>query len=413
VNDVNDAIVVTGIGAVGPFGVGVDAMAAALARGLPCDAPLSSASIAHRRSRALRVGRCPPAASTELVPSKLARRMSLVSRFAVGASQLALRDADAVVDAPALVDAPPTAVGFATSFGASSFTERLMIEILDLGPELASPYLFTDCVANAPAGQVAIATGARAANATFTQREAGSLVALRWAVRELRRGRAERALVGAVDEMPPLVHGFLDRLRALARATTDVDEAPRPFDRRRNGYLAAEGAQVLVLERESAARARGVRPQARVVAVRSGFDPTASAFGFGADAAGLGGLVRELLDDAGLRPHDIDAVVSGANGSIFGDRVEAEILRTAFDVRVPPTFAPKAVIGEHAGGTLVPAVLVLAGATLVRPHACTTPDAELGVTLHDGALPEPPRRVLTTAVAPGGTFACALLEAVR
>ena len=81
------------------------------------------------------------------------------------------------------------AVVLATAFGALLFTEKLVHQILDEGPESAQPFYFSECVANAAAARVAIALGARGANVTITEREAGPLLALARAAQEVREGR--------------------------------------------------------------------------------------------------------------------------------------------------------------------------------------------------------------------------------
>ena len=144
----------------------------------------------------------------------------------------------------------------ATAFGPSTNTEALLKQILFEGPEAASPSLFMESVANAPAAQIAIALQARGASLTVCQREAGPLLALGTGAAEIAAGRAGRVLAGAVDEMTPLLHALLDRFGALARAGADGEELARPFDRRRNGFLAGEGATVAVLE-SAGCRSRG------------------------------------------------------------------------------------------------------------------------------------------------------------
>ena len=127
-------------------------------------------------------------------------------------------------------------------------------------PEAGLAILFTESVANAPAAQIAIAVKARGASLTVCQREAGPLIALGTAAAEIAAGRAGCVLAGAVDEMTPLLHAILDRFGALARPGPDGEEEARPFGRRRNGFLAGEGATVAVLESEASLAARESRP---------------------------------------------------------------------------------------------------------------------------------------------------------
>src|SRR5258706_531468 len=133
-------------------------------------------------------------------------------------------------------------------------------------------------------------------------------------------GRADRALVGGVEEMPPLLHALLDRFLALARPGITEGEAARPFDRRRDGFMAAEGAVVLVLEAEDGARARGARVYARIRGAGGAFDPSAPRVGWGRGHEGLAQGLRALLDRLRLAPRDVPRIASGASGSVGRER---------------------------------------------------------------------------------------------
>ena len=239
-----------------------------------------------------------PADLVALIPAAAARRMSAPSRFAVASARLALQDAG-IEEGDSLFAA--TAVVIATSFGPSLFSEKLLATIFGPGPQEASPALFTESVASAAAAQVALNFKALGPNVTITQREAGGLLALAEGARLVAAGRAERVLVGAVDELTPLLHAVLDRFRALAEPDAEGRELARPFDRERAGVVTAEGACVLVLEAEEAARARHARLLCRVVASGAAFDPTAPQWSWGSGDRELGSALRRIFERGGDR----------------------------------------------------------------------------------------------------------------
>jgi 3-oxoacyl-[acyl-carrier-protein] synthase II len=391
-------VVVTGIGCLGPWGIGMPALAAALQRGAALGTPIDRSAGYHRGNAATRVAACGPLDLTPWLSPQAARRMSDMSQYAVAAGRMALADAGL-----ADVRGERTAVALATAFGPGGFTEQLARQILEKGGKAASPFLFTDCVANAAAGQIAIDLGARGPNTTICQREAGPLLALAQGAADIALGRADICLAGSVDEMRPLSHAILDRFRALARPGRD-SELPRPFDRRRSGMLAGEGATVLVLEAEATAHARGARVLARVGATARAFDPSAGRASFGRDADGLAAVLQERLAPA---LSEVSAIVSTASGARRGDALEAAVLRRTF-AELPPVLVPKAVHGEYGGGTLATALLALAGGEFARPVGCTEPDPELGITPAQGRVQA--SRVLCTALAAGGTAAWTVLE---
>ena len=395
-------VVVTGLGWVGAHGCGREALARALREGVARTSPVEPWGD-RPRSRPRRAATAALVDLTELapwLPAGMARRRSPPSRLAVAAARMALADAGLPPD-----DADgdgPTATVLATAFGPSSHTEKFYRQVLTEGPEAASPALFTECVANAPAAQIAICCRATGPNLTVSQREAGPLVAVARGAAEILAGRAGRALVGCVDEMSPLLHDVLDRLGALA-------DRARPLERRRAGFLAAEGATVLVLEREDAAAARGAPVRARIAGWARGFDPSATRLGWGGDAAGLAGTLASALRDAGVDLTTIDRIVSGASGSRVGDRAEARVVRSALP-DPPPVLAPKGALGEFGGGQLAAAALAAEGETPWAAPWFEEPDPELGIRPADPSSLRPARRVLVSAVAAGGAAAWLVLD---
>ena len=404
-----DPVVVTGIGTVGSFGVGAESLAVALRTGVPSVSGVDTSGGFHLEGGARVAALVGKVDLSAWVTTATARRMCGPSKLAVAAARMAVR-ATGIEAAEEGWEA--TAVVMSTAFGPTDYTERLFRAISVDGPETASPFLFTESVANAPAAQIAIDCRARGPNVTVTQREAGALIAVWRATAYVARaqGRVGRALAGSVEEITPLLHALLDRFGALARATPDLPEAARPFDRRRNGLLAGEGATVLVLERERSVVARGGHVLARVLGGASAFDPTASRVGWGRGATGLVAALRRMLVRVGLEPRDIDTVVSGASGSRAGDRLEAQVLRQVFAGRaLPPVLAPKSVTGEYGGGLLAAAVLATQGGDFAPTAGFSEADPELEVSPHSGGRLAG-GRVLASSLAAGGAAAWLVLE---
>ena len=398
-------ILITGLGTLGAWGSGPERLAAALAAGVSLASEVDRSAGYHRPGGARRACLMPPGQLAGWLSPAEARRMSPPSKLAVAASRMALGLAGGEDERMAVV--------IATAFGPSTNTEALLKQILVEGPEAASPSLFMESVANAPAAQIAIALKARGSSLTVCQREAGPLLALGLGAAEIAAGRTSRVLAGTVDEMTPLLHAVLDRFGALARGGPEGEELARPFDRRRNGFLAGEGATVLVLESEASLAGRGGAPGkvlARVLAWGSAFDPTAPPSGWGHGHRALARGLLRALERAGLQPADIDLVVSGASGARDGDRLEAEVLRAAWEgARLPPIAAPKGVTGEYGGGLLASAVLAAAGSHLGPACGFGEAEPELGVTPTDGSPLPPPSVVLVSSLAAGGAGAWVVL----
>jgi 3-oxoacyl-[acyl-carrier-protein] synthase II len=406
-----EPVFVTGLGTLGAWGGGCDGLAAALAAGAPLAVEVDRAAGYHLPCGARRACLLPAGALAGWLSPAESRRMSPPSKLAVAAARMGLRCAGLDISGQAgEPEEAGTAVVIATAFGPSTNTETLLKQILFESPEAASPSLFMESVANAPAAQIAIALKARGASLTICQREAGPLIALGTGAAEIAAGRAGRVLAGSVDEMTPLLHALLDRFGALARPVAGGEELARPFDRRRNGFLAGEGGTVAVLESAAGLAARGGRALARILAWGSAFDPTATPSGWGRGHRALAQGLRRTLERAGVEPAGVDLVVSGAAGSVDGDRLEAEVLRAAWaGAPLPPVAAPKAVTGEYGGGHLAAAVLAAAGRPLGPTPGCEEPDPGLGLSPLDGSPLPAPSVVLATSLAAGGAAAWVVL----
>jgi len=406
---VTGSVVVTGVGTVNALGDRLEALAVALEAGTPRLTEVDRSARLHLEGSARMAALVGEFDLARWIPPLASRRMSRPSRFAVAAARSALDDAGVEVTKD---PDPGLAVSLATTFGPSLHTQRLLDQLFDEGPEAMSPSLFTECVPNAASSQVAIRCRASGPNNTICQREAGAILALARGAAEIRAGRARRALAGAVEEMTPVAHALLDRFGALARASDNRPERALPLDNRRNGFVAAEGATVLVLEEEGEARSRGSKILARVRGWGGVFDPTASRVGWGRAVEVTSNALRLCLERSDVKPREIDIVVSGASGARAGDRLEALTLNQVWGRgELPPVLVPKAVTGEYGGAFLAAALLALGGAPFAA-MGFAEPDPELSVVPHDGSrLPEP-RKLLISGLASGGAGSWLILERV-
>jgi 3-oxoacyl-(acyl-carrier-protein) synthase len=418
-------ILLTGLGTVGAYGCGAGSLRRALAdpdpESLLSDVDLSAGF--HRKGGARRALLTRGVSLAEWLAPGEARRMSPPSKLAVAAARMAL---DCAGFADRRSDREDTSVVISTAFGPTSYSEALVRQILFEGPEATSPFLFTESVANAPAAQIAILCRARGPSVTVCQREAGALQAVGNGAADVASGRVSRALAGAVEEMTPLLHALLDRFGALAPGVA------QPFDRRRAGFMASEGATVVLLETAESAAERGGRALARVLAWGSAFDPTAPQTGWGTGHERLARSLCRGLARAGLDLGDVDRIVSGASGARGGDRLEALMLRAAWSASgkpLPPVLAPKSLVGEYGGGFLGAAVLAASGACFGTGVGAGgtgfEPDPELGIALgHQKDTTDPsdptdrsdfsqtaPSTVLVTSLAAGGAASWLVLGA--
>ncbi|MEZ5287159.1 MAG: beta-ketoacyl synthase N-terminal-like domain-containing protein [Vicinamibacterales bacterium] len=402
-----ESVVVTGIGVIAGPHVGVDAVREAMGASTAATTLVEQGKGLHVPGASQRAVLCAGIDWPALVPPGVARRMSVPSRFAVAAARLARRDALL----PADPEGERTAVVMSTAFGPVESSEQILDTVMTDGPQVASPFVFAESVANAAAGQVAIDTGSRGPNITVIQREAGSLTAVRRGVALVASGAADRVLAGVVDHASPVLHAVLGRFDALARPEADGAEVARPFDRDRSGFLLGEGACVVVLERESGARARGAPIRARVAGGGGAFDPTAPRVGWGHGDGPMADAIARSLDDAGVPVDAVPRIVSGASGAVDGDRLEGRVLRRLWGSRPLPTvLAPKAQFGQFGGGFLAASLLAVAGGRFAPTPGFRTEDPDVAVCPYEGGALGAAARVLSLTLASGGSAAWLLLE---
>ena len=345
---------------------------------------------------------------TPWVSPVTARRMSPSSRLAVAAAKMALEQAGLA----GAEEESSTGVVISSSLGPATSVEQLLDSARRDGPLAVSPSAFAESVANAAAGQVAIATKAHGPNLTVVQRETGSLTAVGRGAALISSGRLDRVLVGSVDEMPPIVHALLGRFDALAKPNDGGEEIARPFEATRNGFVAAEGAVVLVLEEEEAARARGACRLAKIRGFGGAFDHTAPRVGWGSGHTRLANALNRMFAAAGCKPTDVTRIVSGASGAVAGDRLEADVLKTAWaDAPLPSILVPKAHVGQYGGGFLATAVLSVGGGVVGAPPGFVREDPALGIRPFAGGALEPAALNLWTTIGSGGSAAWLLTEA--
>jgi 3-oxoacyl-[acyl-carrier-protein] synthase II len=191
-------------------------------------------------------------------------------------------------------------------------------------------------IPNAPAGEVAIRSGARGECKAIATACAAGTMALGDAWRILRDGEADVVIAGgaeggAGDEDAYALMGF-DRLRTLSTRNDAPEKASRPFDRERDGFVLGEGACVLVLEREEHAAARGARPVAEVLGYATNCDAL-SMVQLDESGGSIVALVDAALAAAGLGRSDVDQVNAHGTSTPLNDKTEARAMRTLFGER--------------------------------------------------------------------------------
>jgi 3-oxoacyl-[acyl-carrier-protein] synthase II len=321
-----DGIVVTGLGCVSPLGTDAASTWQALLAGRSGVARLPEA-FAPRQAVQI-AARVPGPVDPGDLPAKELRRLDRAILLALAAAREALADAGLVAGQSCDGDRTGVAIGSGIG-GIGTLTENHRA-LLEAGPRRVSPFFIPMTLANMPAGMVAIRHGLRGPNLCHVTACASAAHSLGESLRILQRGDADVMVAGGTEAaITPLVIAGFASMQALSRRNDEPARASRPFDQGRDGFVLAEGAAVLVLERAAHAQARGVRVRARL----AGYGASADALHIAApDPEGVGArrCMRAALADAGLPPDAVDYVNAHATSTPAGDVMEAKALHGVF-----------------------------------------------------------------------------------
>ncbi|MFJ6675491.1 beta-ketoacyl-[acyl-carrier-protein] synthase family protein [Actinosynnema sp. NPDC091369] len=309
-------VAVTGLGLVTPGGVGVDAGWAAVLAGRSTAAH-DPVLAGHEVTISCRV---PDFDADALLGARRAVRLDRFSALALVAAREAVAEDDVTA-----WDAARVGVVIGTSAGGGETFERQHGVLLADGPTGVSPLVLPMHLPNMVTGQLAMEFGLRGPNLVVSTACASGATAIGVACDLLAARRCDVVLAGGVDALlNPLTMAGFARMGALSRRD-DPATASRPFDADRDGFVAGEGAAVLVLRRAEDARADGRRVRARVV----GYGASADAHHITnphPDGRGVIAATRAALADAGAAPGDVGHVNAHGTSTQLNDLVEGRVL---------------------------------------------------------------------------------------
>jgi len=248
------------------------------------------------------------------------------------------------------------------------------------GHRRVSPLTVPMLMPNGPAATVGLDLGARAAVRATVSACASGAEAIALGLDMLRSGACDVAVVGGAEAcIHPLPIAAFGQMRALSTRNDAPQAASRPFDKQRDGFVFAEGAGVLVLERAQDAAARGVRPYA----VLAGAGITADGYHITApdpDGSGAARAITAAVRDAGMSTSDITHVNAHATSTAAGDVAEAKAIRAALGDH-PVVTAPKSMLGHLIGaaGAVETIATILAVRDDVIPATRNLDDPDQGV----------------------------------
>ena len=395
----NTDVAITGLGAITPFGPGVQAFWDGLLAGR------STAAVVERfADLELPVGfacAVPEFEAGDHLPRKLVRQLDRSAQFGLIAVAEALTDAGLLGDDGVVAHADPerTSVVMGTGLGSvlALLDEQARLEAR--GADRVRPYLAVALPPNMTAGQAAIRHVMRGSAAVIATACASGGDAIGYGLDLIRAGRADVVVAGGAEApISPVTLSSFAAAGALSRRAENPGGASRPFDVDRDGFVLGEGAGVVVLERADHARARG----ASVHALLAGHAATTDAHHATQPAPGGSGAARAIrlaLAAADVAVTEVDHVNAHGTSTPANDAAEATALQAALGehAREVVVTSTKSMIGHlfgAAGGVEAVATVLALRAGVIPPTAST---ANLGVDL-DVVLDEPRKAGIEVAL---------------
>jgi 3-oxoacyl-[acyl-carrier-protein] synthase II len=366
-------VVITGLGAVTPLGVGAPTL---IERWTAGDSGIEDG-----------LGRCREFEPTDHLSRREARRADRFTQLALVAAQEAIEDAG-WDGSPPYEDADVGCV-IGTGIGGIATIEDQHTVLRERGAEAMSPLCVPQMMPNAAAGAVAMRHGLRGECYGTVSACAAGAQAVGAGMRMVERGDVSACVVGGTEAgVTPLAIAAFDGMGATSKLGIS-----RPFDRRRDGFVIAEGAGVLVLEDAEAAEERG----ATVVARLTGYGATADAHHLTApdpDGDGAARAIEAALHDANVEPGAVDYVNAHGTSTPLNDRSETEAIKRVFGERAEaiPVSSLKSSVGHLLGaaGAVEAVSTALALRDSVAPPTINYSEPDEGLDLDyvaDGSRP--------------------------
>ena len=340
-----DKLVITGMGAVTPIGVGVRSYWENLISGVCGVGPITRFDASALPVQiAAELKNFDPA---DFMPKSLARNMDPFMQYAFIAAGQALEDSGLAISAAS----ERIGIVMGTAMNGITTVARTQ-QAFDSGDgRRVGPRFVPMVIGNVAAAQIAIAHGIHGPSLTLNTACSAGGDALMTAAMLLRTGEADAVLaVGGESILCPIVVSGLSQAKALSRRNDDPQHACRPFDLQRDGFVIGEGGGAVLLETKEHAQKRG----AEIKAVLAGYANTNDGYHVTAPeptGAGAAACMRRALERAGVQPADIGYINAHGTSTPLGDRAETQAIKSVFGGKTtaPPVSATKSATGHLMG----------------------------------------------------------------
>jgi 3-oxoacyl-[acyl-carrier-protein] synthase II len=404
--------VVTGMGAITPLGNSVSEFWQGCLEGRSGIGPVTLFNADEYPSRI--TGEVRGFDPEDYMDRRDARRMARFSQFAVAAAREAIQDAELKLER---VEDGRAAVILGNGIGGLGDSQEAVHTIRDKGGMRIDPFFLPKMLPNMAAAQLSLTFGAKGYSNTVSTACAAGTQAMGDSLDLIRAGRADVVLTGGAEAaLCELGLCGFAVMRALSTHNDEPEKASRPFDAERDGFVAAEGSAIFILESLEHARRRG----APVLAELAGYGACNDAYHLVAPCVDGEGAVRAMqwaLDDAKVAPEDVDYINAHGTSTKLNDATETLAIKNVFGelaYRIPIS-ATKSMVGHSFGAAgameTVASLQTIRSGTIHPTINYEHPDPECDLDY----VPDGPRAadvsvVLKNSFGFGGQNACLVLK---
>ena len=343
-------VVITGLGAVTPFGVGVDKFWESLKAG---KSGISTSESIDIDKHVVKIsGEVKDFHPEEYMDAKEAKKMDRFIQFAMVAADEAVKDSKLDIEKE-----DPYRVGVIVSSAAGGFRtfEENHMRIIQKGPNKCSPFTVPMMIVNMPSGRISMKYGFKGINKVVVSACATGSHSIGDAFRAIQYGDADVMVAGGAEAtICDVGVGAFSAARTLSKRNDEPQRASRPYDKDRDGFVMSEGAGVLILEEYEHAKKRGAHIYAEV----AGYGQTADAYDIVAPAPDGSGAIHSMefaLKDAGMKPSEVQYINTHGTSTGLGDKAESHAVAAVFgDRKVNPDLyvtSTKSMHGHMLGAT--------------------------------------------------------------
>lgn len=350
-------VVVTGMGAVTPLGIGVGKSWQSLCQGKSGVGVITHFDASDFRTRV--AGEVKGFDPLDFIDKKLVRRGDRFIHFALAAARMALEDSGLSINDS---NSERVGVSVGTAMGGIESIEKNHELLIKGARQQISPFFVPSFLCNMATGQIAIEFGARGVNLCTVTACASGTQAIGNAFRVIQQEESDAMIAGGAEAaIRPLVFAGLDVLKVMTARNDEPEKASRPFDKDRDGFVIGEGAGVVILEGLESALKRGARIYGEVL----GYGLNSDAYHITApdpDGRGAASCMKMALNDAGISIDKVDYINAHGTSTVLNDLSETKAIKSVFGERSKkiPISSNKSMIGHMwAGAGVVEAIFSL------------------------------------------------------